>query len=136
MANRTERITISLDSALSYELRKKAGLLGISISALAAAYIEKGLFDESTARLNERVTGLVDRVDALVDRVGAAAEQPAAAGAVASGGGASVAPNEFRAFMLEVLLYFKEMYKKEVGLRGDIAAKVREQYGDSRMKGL
>lgn len=135
MANHSERITLSLDSALAYELRKKAGQLEISISALAAAYIENGLFDESAARLNERVKGLLDRAGTLLNRV-EEYDHGRHQGARAEAGGVPLSPDEMRAFMLEVLLYFKEIYKEKVGLRGDIAAKVRAQYGDARVKGL
>ena len=123
------RIHLSLDNKLASDLRKKAVQLGVSISAVAAGYIERGLYEESLARSNDRLDELAGRLEQLLDRV----ENGNGNGHLSS---QVVTPEEQRAFFLEVLLYFRELFKKNVGVRGDIAAQVKKHYGDSRVQGL
>ena len=121
------RIHLSLDNKLASDLRKKAVQLGVSISAVAAGYIERGLYEESLARSSDRLDELASRLEQLLDRVENGNGHPSSQ---------AVTPEEQRAFFLEVLLYFREMFKKNVGVRGDIAAQVKKHYGNSRVQGL
>jgi hypothetical protein len=118
----TGRITLSLDNKLMADLRRKAVELNVSLSAVAAGYIERGLYDDHVARSGDRI----DELTALLQRQlenGVPAGDP-------------VTPDEQRAFFLEVLLYFRALFKNEVGVRGDIANQVKKIYGDNRVKGI
>lgn len=125
---KTSRITVSIDNTLLYHLNKKAAELDVSISALTAAYAEKGLYDESTARFNEQLEELLKRLDQIYpsDSIGSKFTK--------ADSGSPALPLELQAFMMEVLLYLKALTKNDVGTRGDIAAEVRKRFGDHRMR--
>lgn len=125
------QLSVSLDNRLVAALRRKAADLEISLSALCAAYVEKGLYDESTARLIEQLEDLVKRLNEIYPSDGINSSINAS-----DPSSKPVTPLEYRAFMLEVLLYLRAFTKNDVGMRGDIAAQVKKYYGDNRVKGL
>jgi hypothetical protein len=129
------RLTIYLDNALAGALRRKAAQLDVSLSALAAGYIDQGLHEGERAAVIDRMAYGVEhlekvagRLDGLLARLEDTVDRTEAAGGMEA--------DEQRAFYLEALLYLRELFKDKLSVQADIAARVRQVYGDKRPRGL
>ena len=134
------QISISIDTRLQKKLSVRAAELGISLSALCAAYIENGLSGHDINAMDSQTEALMERFEHLAQQVESSIKQlktTPANGSQPPAEKASVSSIEMKAFFLETLLYLRTLYKNDVATQSAIAKQVIKHYGeDNRVKGL